>query len=236
MKKNLLPALALTLVLSLTACGAAGSGSSAAAGSAAASGASSQAQALQAENKTLKAQNAALQAQLDAAQAAGSAASSAGAADAGETRESNPIDTFFDKSPYASDDTTAVMAYVAEERQTAWKAELDHLADAIKAGLTFDADKQLVDSYVAAAEEQAKKMQDLTLFVCGDTAAAPQERINTAGTIRSVLWGQSGAQIYRDTFFQLMNASPYSQEGGYEYSFNASAVQAEMDAKLSQTS
>lgn len=214
--------LALALTLALSACGGAGTVSSASASAASASAPAAsetdpqaELEALQSENEQLKSDNAALRAQL--------------AAD-GET--DNPVDTFFDEGGYWDNSTTVVMNYVSEEYRNAWQAELNHLGDAVIAGLSYDEDKEHVRDYLESVEKTVSEMDDMAPFACSDITVAPEQRASTMGTIYGTLLGGNGAQVYKNAFFQLLSVSPYSQEGGYEYVFDAAAYKAEMDAKL----
>lgn len=206
MKRVLPLLLCAALALSLLGCGGSGSGASSSAAASGAAGAAPQLSVSAASSQT---------------------------APQDTDRDNNPIDKFFDETSYASNSTTSVMAYLADQRQSAWKTELYALVRDIKSGLTYDADKKLVDEYVDDAEAQVKRMQELSLFACGDTTAPPEDRFSTAGTIRGTLWGQTGAQVYKDTFFQLLAVSPYANEGGYTYSFDASVETAILNAALS---
>lgn len=219
MKKFMALAAAVALALMLSACGGADS----------ASALQDRADELTKQNAALQEENQKLQSQLET-QAAGSE-STAGTS-AGSDTDDNPIDRFFSAGGYRDDSTTVVMDYVEGCYRDAWQAEMNHLAEEIKSGLTYDADKALADDYIAAAEEQVTRMESMALFVCADTGVAPDQRIGTAGTIRGVLWADFSAGIYRDTFFQLMAVSPYANEGGYAYVFDADAVKTEMDATL----
>jgi hypothetical protein len=232
MKKWILAGVALALALSLCACGsfsassqsaAASSGSTVSDGSASSSsGAQSVASSsAEAENKTLRAENEALRKQLKAAETTSAT-----------KEDSNPIDTFFDNSGYGDEGTTSVLNYVAECYRNAWKAELNHLAKAVRDNLTYDEDRDLVEKYLKSVEDEVSSMDDMAPFVCGDTTVTPAERSATMGTIYGSLLENNGAAVYKNAFFQLMNVSSYSMEGGYEYVFNASAMKTEMDAAL----
>lgn len=142
----------------------------------------------------------------------------------------NPIDDFFDAID-TSYMNTVEMNNVASCRANAWADELWHLQSVIQEQLPLEEDRRTLDDYfTTATAEQMERMHTMTLFVCGDLETPQSDRLATSGTIRGVLWGENAAQLYRDTFYQLLNVNPASYwEGSYEFAFDPVAAQQTLD-------
>ena len=124
--------------------------------------------------------------------------------------KANPIDEFYDGVEI--DGSTVSMNLVGQSRAETWEEETRALAERLKAQLPFQEDKDLVDAYIAAAEAQTARMDILAIYPVSDVTIPQTERIYASGTLRGVLWAESDARIWRDTFWQLWNVFP-----GLEY-------------------
>lgn len=135
-------------------------------------------------------------------------------------RGENPIDPFYDKVDMESDGSTIAMTVVAGFRADAWKAEAWNAAEQLKSQLHFQEDRELVDAYITAAEEQVGRMDIMAIYPVSDLKTPYPERGETSGSMRSILWGERWADIWRDTFYQLYWVMPDSLEGsGPNYTF-----------------
>lgn len=203
--------------------------------------------ALRAENAALAAENQALQAEnqhLTEAQAAleEQVAQLEQAADTDgdgyvSWEDSNPIDDFFDEGMYWDCGTTLAMRVVAGTYAEAWETELRHLAEAQKAELLYQEDKDLIDAFVQAVEDQAACMYDLELFSCSSLEAAPgDERLAAAGTIWLPSAALSRAEVFRDGYFRLLNACIYTGQWEQEdvFCFDPETAGRELDEQLGE--
>lgn len=207
MKKTIF-ALALLVVLSLTACGTSNSA------------------ALQQENEDLRQQIAALESE--------NAALDDTAPESGD-EESNPIDRFFDSVDSGS--STVEMDLVADSWAGAWEAECRNVAAWLKEQLPLQEDKDLVDAYIAAAEAQADRMNVMAIYPIADLTVPQTDRVATSGTLRGVLWAGAYQQIWKDTFYQLLYIAPDYADGtdsasSYEFVFDADTMQSQLDEAL----
>lgn len=135
-------------------------------------------------------------------------------------RENNPIDPFYDKADMESGGTTVAMAAVACGRAGAWELEARNAAEQLKTWLPLQEDRDLVDAYIAAAEEQVGRLDVMAIYPVSDLKTPCPERVETSGSMRSILWGERWADIWRDTFYQLYWVMPDSLEGsGPDYTF-----------------
>ena len=178
MKRWVVTCAAALLVLSLTACG----------GMAELDELRAENAALAAENQTLQEENRRLTQALEE-QASRQTEEEAAADESGDASlgEHNPIDDFFDGGRYWDCGTTAAMRAVADAYSRAWEAELRALAERQKEALLYQEDRDLVDAFVRAVEEQADCMLDLNAFSLADLEAEPGGgaagcRRNTSGT------------------------------------------------------
>ena len=208
MKKTIF-ALALLVVLSLTACGTSNSA------------------ALQQENEDLRQQIAALESE--------NAALNDTAPESGD-EESNPIDRFFDSVDSGS--STVEMDLVADSWAGAWEAECRNVAAWLKEQLPLQEDKDLVDAYIAAAEAQADRMNVMAIYPIADLTIPQTDRVATSGTLRGVLWAGAYQQIWKDTFYQLLYVAPDYAGGldsavSYQFLFDTAAAQAQLDSLFS---
>ena len=214
MKKTIF-ALALLVVLSLTACGTSNSA------------------ALQQENEDLRQQIAALESenaaltQENSDLKAENTALDDTAPESGD-EESNPIDRFFDSVDSGS--STVEMDLVADSWAGAWEAECRNVAAWLKEQLPLQEDKDLVDAYIAAAEAQADRMNVMAIYPIADLTIPQTDRVATSGTLRGVLWAGAYQQIWKDTFYQLLYIAPDYADGtdsasSYEFVFDADTMQ-----------
>nr|WP_326186230.1 hypothetical protein [uncultured Oscillibacter sp.] len=204
--------------------------------------------ALQTENAALAAENQALQAEnqrLAEAQAALEEQVSRLEQTAADTNgdgyvsweESNPIDDFFDEGLYWDCGTTVCMRIVAGTYAEAWETELRHLAETQKAELLYQEDKDLIDAFVQAVEDQAACMYDLELFNCSSLEAAPGDaRLATAGTIWLPSAAYSRAEVYRDGCFRLLYACGFTEgrDQAEVFCFNPDTTGRELDEQLGE--
>jgi hypothetical protein len=213
-------ALSAALLLSLTACGG-----GAASASQEDSALLEQISALQAENTALQEQLDTLQAQLDAQQGA-----DADTPDPVDPLAEDPIDAFY--AGVETNGSTVALSFVAECRENAWRAEVEHLAQQIKAQLPLEEDKDLVEEYLSAAEEQTQRMNVMAIYPISDLTGPQNERVMSSGTQRGILWPEARASVWQDTFWQLSAVNP---SGEYTFLFSTDAAQQELDAALGGT-
>ena len=131
--------------------------------------------------------------------------------------EANPIDRFFENVDAGS--STAEMNAVADSWAGAWEAECRNVAKWLKGQLPLQEDQALVDAYIAAAEGQ-------------------DDRANSSGSLRGVLWAGAHQQIWKDTFYQLLYVAPDYAGGldsavSYQFLFDTAAAQAQLDSLFS---
>ncbi len=138
--------------------------------------------------------------------------------------EENPIDRFFGGLEY--DGTTLVMNVVAGCQANAWEAEVRHLAEELKSQLPLQEDRDLVDAYIFAVEEQVQRMEVMAIYPVSDVSIPEPERINSSGTLRGVLSAEGRSGIWRDTFDQLRWVLPFEQD--YVFVFDASGAEEEL--------
>ena len=159
---------------------------------------------LQTQASALEEENAALYAELEQLQKEMRQMS-------GNGREDNPIDRFY--RTVEDDGSTASMNTVAYSWAEAWEAEARNLAEQIKSQLPLSDDRDLVDAYLAAAEEQIERMNIMAIYQISDLEISQEERLASAGTLRGVLWAGGQAEIWRDTFYQLYRVFPSDDAG-----------------------
>lgn len=140
--------------------------------------------------------------------------------------EENPIDPFYDEMNVECDTTTVAMSTVAWSHANAWEAEVRNLAEQMKAQLPLQEDRDLVDAYIAAVEEQAQRMDVMSIYTVSDIKVPQEERRYTAGTLAYVLQPESRAQIWRDTFYQLRWT--LLGDGEYDFIFDPEAARLEL--------
>lgn len=150
--------------------------------------------------------------------------------DADALREENPIDAFYGAKD--SWDTTMEMNSIAARWANAWEAEARNAAQWLKGQLPLAEDRDIVDGYLAGAEEQIRRMDVMAVFGCADLNLPFEERMRSSGSIRSVLWSGAYQRLWRDTFYQLLSVAPeagLTGESGYQFAFDAQAAQAALD-------
>ena len=145
--------------------------------------------------------------------------------------EHNPIDDFFDDGRYWDCGTTAAMRTVADTYAGAWETELRTLAERQKEALLYQEDRDLVDAFVHAVEEQADCMLGLSTFSLADLEAAPGEaRLAAAGTLLGPVAAQSRAEVYRSGYFRLLDACGCPEA----FCFDPEAAGRELDGELGE--
>lgn len=182
MKRWVVTGAAALMALFLTACGG-----------------TAEVDALRAENASLTAKNQTLQeenrrlTQALAEQASGQTAEETDESSDASPEAHNPIDDFFDNGRYWDCGTTAAMRTVADAYSRAWETALRTLAEQQKEALLYQEDRDLVDAFVRAVEDQADCMLDLNAFSLADLEAAPGEaRLAAAGTLLGPLPPKAG--------------------------------------------
>lgn len=141
-------------------------------------------------------------------------------------QEENPIDPFYDEMETECGTTTAAMSTVAWSHANAWEAEVRNLAEQMKAQLPLQEDRDLVDAYLAAVEEQLERMDVMSIYTVSDIRLPQEERRGTTGTLAYVLLPANRTQIWRDTFYQLRWVVLMEQE--YDFIFDAEAARLEL--------
>ena len=220
--KKLIAALSLLFVLSLTACGNSDA-------------------ALRQENEALRQQILALEAERynlakenkDLTEE--NAALDDTAPESGDD-EANPIDRFFEGVDVGS--STAEMNAVADSWAGAWEAECRNVAKWLKGQLPLQEDQALVDAYIAAAEGQSSRMDVMAIYPIADLSVPQDDRANSSGSLRGVLWAGAHQQIWKDTFYQLLYVAPDYAGGldsavSYQFLFDTAAAQAQLDSLFS---
>ena len=152
--------------------------------------------AYQEQISALEAENASLRDQLEERQ------------DAGE--EADPITSFF--AAVECDGSTVSMNIVAGTQAEAWEAEARHLAEELKIQLPLQEDRDLIDAYLYAVEEQVERMDVIAVYM------------------RGVLWAGSRSKLWQDAFTQLRFALPDCQD--YTYLFDAGTAEQELAEAL----
>ena len=212
--KKTLALLALLSLLALTACGAG-------------------TDALQQENETLRQQVAALEAENENLKAENAALDDT-APESGD-EEANPIDRFFDGVDIGS--STAEMNFIADSWANAWEAECRNVAEWLKKQLPLQEDQDLVDAYVASAEEQVSRMNIMAIYSIADLTVPQTDRAASSGSLRGVLWAGAYQQLWKDTFYQLLYVAPDYAGGmdsavSYQFIFDPDTMQAQLDETL----
>ncbi len=172
---------------------------------------------LQAQVSALEKENAALRAELGQLQTEMRKVSES-------DRENNPIDRFYDT--VETDGSTVSMNAVAYSCADAWEAEARNMAEQLKSQLPLAEDRDLVDAYIAAVEEQIERMNIMAIYQVSDLEMPQEERPASSGTLRGVLWAGNQANLWRDTFYQLYWVLPFS--GNDKFLFDPEAVSLEL--------
>ena len=220
MKRWVVTGAAALMALFLTACGG-----------------TAEVDALRAENASLTAKNQTLQeenrrlTQALAERASGQTAEETDESSDASPEAHNPIDDFFDNGRYWDCGTTAAMRTVADAYSRAWETELRTLAEQQKEALLYQEDRDLVDAFVRAVEDQADCMLDLNAFSLADLEAAPGEaRLAAAGTLLGPVAAQSRAEVYRSGYFRLLYACGCPEA----FCFDPEAAGRELDEELGE--
>jgi hypothetical protein len=146
--------------------------------------------------------------------------------DAGE--EADPITSFF--AAVECDGSTVSMNIVAGTQAEAWEAEARHLAEELKIQLPLQEDRDLIDAYLYAVEEQVERMDVIAVYPVSDVSIPYPDRLSTSGTMRGVLWAGSRSKLWQDAFTQLRFALPDCQD--YTYLFDAGTAEQELAEAL----
>ena len=116
-------------------------------------------------------------------------------------RDDNPIDQFY--RSLEVDGCTASMNAQNESWADAWEAEARGLADQLKSHLPLQEDRDLVDGYLNAVEEQVQRGQ-----IIADLELSQEERYLVSGTLRMILIPGQRIRAWRDAFYQLLSFLP----------------------------
>ena len=150
--------------------------------------------------------------------------------------EANPIDRFFEGVDVGS--STAEMNAVADSWAGAWESECRNAAKWLKGQLPLQEDQALVDAYIASAEEQSARMDIMAIYPIADLSVPQDDRANSSGSLRGVLWAGAHQQVWKDTFYQLLYVAPDYAGGvdsavSYQFLFDVEAAQTQLDSLLS---
>lgn len=121
-------------------------------------------------------------------------------------RDDNPIDQFY--RSVDEDGSTAAMNAVSVSWGDAWEAEARGLADQLKSHLPLQEDRDLVDAYLTAVEEQVRRGQTMAIYPIADLELSQEERYLVSGTLREILIPGQRIRAWRDAFYQLLSFMP----------------------------
>lgn len=176
----------------------------------------------------LQTENAAYQKQISALEAENASLRNQLKEQQNTGEESDPITSFFET--VECDGSTISMNIVAGSKADAWESEALHLAEELKDQLPLQEDRDLVDAYLHAVEEQVERMNIIAVYPVSDVSIPYPDRLNTSGTLRGVLWAGSRSKLWQDTFSQLCFALPDYQD--YTYLFDAGRTEQELAEAL----
>lgn len=148
--------------------------------------------------------------------------------------ENSPIDSFYENLEPGN--STMEMNIIANSWGYAWECETRSAAEWLKEQLPLQADRELVDAYIAGAEQQIRLMEIMAIYPVTDLELPQDEREMSSGTLKNVMRAEMHQQLWRDTFNQLLKVAPGT--GGtdaYNFKFNAASAQLELDAALSES-
>ena len=106
------------------------------------------------------------------------------------------------------DGCTASMNAQNESWADAWEAEARGLADQLKSHLPLQEDRDLVDAYLNAVEEQVQRGQIMAIYPIADLELSQEERYLVSGTLRMILIPGQRIRAWRDAFYQLLSFLP----------------------------
>lgn len=121
-------------------------------------------------------------------------------------RDDNPIDQFY--RSVEDDGSTASMNAVSVSWANAWEAEARGLADQLKSHLPLQEDRDLVDAYLTAVEEQVRRGKIMAIYPIADLELSQEERYLVSGTLRQILIPGQRIRAWRDAFYQLLSFMP----------------------------
>lgn len=176
----------------------------------------------------LQTENAAYQEQISALEAENASLRNQLKEQQNTGEEADPITSFFET--VECDGSTISMNTVAGSKADAWESEARHLAEELKDQLPLQEDRDLVDAYLHAVEEQVERMDIIAVYPVSDVSIPYPDRLNTSGTLRGVLWAGSRSKLWQDTFSQLCFALPDYQD--YTYLFDAGRTEQELAEAL----
>jgi len=176
----------------------------------------------------LQTENAAYQEQISALEAENASLRNQLKEQQNTGEEADPITSFFET--VECDGSTVSMNIVAGSKADAWESEARHLVEELKDQLPLQEDRDLVDAYLHAVEEQVERMNIIAVYPVSDVSIPYPDRLNTSGTLRGVLWAGSRSKLWQDTFSQLCFALPDYQD--YTYLFDAGRTEQELAEAL----
>ena len=135
----------------------------------------------------------------------------------------NPIDAFY--RPLLDHSATAALGYLYSKYGEAWQAELYARADQLQAKLVYRKDKNVLEEYLAAVEDEAAAVNELAwLFEARkDLPPGDSERYAYSGTGMSARVENRTARVYRDAVY-----NNFSEGGSGPYIFDEAAARAEL--------
>ena len=82
------------------------------------------------------------------------------------------------------------------------------MADQLKSHLPLQEDRDLVDGYLNAVEEQVQRGQIMAIYPIADLELSQEERYLVSGTLRMILIPGQRIRAWRDAFYQLLSFLP----------------------------
>lgn len=205
MKKKLVLALALCLLLCLAGCATASSETADAA-------LRGKNQKLETENKRLSGENKKLR------------QTTSGAEITGNAENDNPIDQTF-QPQLSKAETTADIYQVAVGWRDAWKAELTAFVRDMERKTKDTQDRADLENYLKTAESQAEVLEHM-VYLIGAGADVPRaDRPGQAGTAAPAAIALSAEKVYRDAFFALY-AVRYPGDANWTWHYQGSGTAA----------
>lgn len=139
-------------------------------------------------------------------------------------REDNPIDQFYHSVD--EDGSTAAMNAVSVSWGDAWEAEARGVAEQLKSHLPLQEDRDLVDAYLTAVEEQVQRGSTMAVYPIADLELPQEERLFMSGTLREILIPGQRIRAWRDAFYQLLSFLPEVWDG--QFLFDPGAVRLDL--------
>lgn len=130
----------------------------------------------------------------------------------------NPIDRFFDR--YSDQATTQYeMTQTEALRSDAWHKELKALITEQMKETSYKEDKSVLDSYLTAAETQAKQVESIVPMYAAGMDVKPADRAGQQGTLAPCTIAADTAAVYRNAF-SILSDSIYSEDERRDWVFS----------------